>query len=193
MKAYKLYNNYLSASIQAQTAVFQKDFNTLISSLKTNYGKIKVISGGLLTDPENCKKPVDNDFQERVESLMAIVNVILRIRNLKTKLPEEQVVVKITSYNFLHRIRNLLSTTDYLELSKGLVKHNLDNGVAAGEKALELTLNRIRKTVVVLEPMVEKLKGKPKPKSVHTIGNQEGAPLPSPGPRGRSSSRLQVR
>ena len=49
----------------------------------------------------------------------------------------------------------------------------LDNRVAAKEKALELTLSRIRKTVAVLEPMVEKLKGKPKPKSVHTIGSQE--------------------
>ena len=62
---------------------------------------------------EKCKKPADNYSQKRVESLLAIANVILRIRNLKTKLPEEQVVAEITSYNFLHRIRNLLSMTDY--------------------------------------------------------------------------------
>ena len=122
--------------------------------------------------------------------MLAIVTIILRIRNLKTKLPEEQVVAEITSYNLLYRIRNLLSMTDYMELSKDLIKHNLDNRVLAGEKALELTLNRIRKTVAVLEPLVEKLKGKPKPKSVHT---RKSVPLlspgSSPGPRGGSSSR----
>ena len=164
---------------------FQQDFDALISFLKANYGKIEVISGGLLTELEKHKKPADNNFQERAESLLAIVNVILRIRNLKTKLPKEQVVAEITSYNILYRIRNLLSMTDYLELSKDLVEHNLDNRVAAGEKALELTLNRIRKTVAVLEPMVEKLKGKPKPKSVHTIGNQEECALIEPRPEGR--------
>ena len=61
----------------------------------------------------------------------------------------------------------------HMERSKDLVEHNLDNHVTAREKALELILNRIRKTVAVMEPMVEKLQGKPKPKSVNTIGNQE--------------------
>ena len=46
IKAYKLYNNYLSASIQAQTASFQQDYDELIKFLKTTYGKIEVISGG---------------------------------------------------------------------------------------------------------------------------------------------------
>ena len=68
-----------------------KNFNALVSFLKINYWKIKVISGGLLTELEKCKKPADNDFQEKAESILAIVNVILRIQNLKTKLPEEQV------------------------------------------------------------------------------------------------------
>lgn len=40
-------------------------------------------------------------------------------------------MAEITSYNFLHRIRHLLRTTNYLELSKDLVEHNLDNQVAA--------------------------------------------------------------
>ena len=79
--------------------------------------------------------------------MLAIANVILRIKNLKTKLPKEQVVVEITSYNFLHRIRNLLSTMDYMDLSKDLMENNLDARVAAGDKALELTLSRIRKTI----------------------------------------------
>ena len=69
----------------------------------------------MLTELEKCKKRADKDFQERAESLLAIANVILRIRNLKTKLPEEQVVAVITSYNFLHQIRNLLSMTDYMD------------------------------------------------------------------------------
>ena len=110
VKAYKLYNNYLSASIQAQTASFQQNYDELIRFLTTTYGKIEVISGGLLTELEKQKKPADTDYQKRAESLFAIANVILRIRNLKTKLPEEQVTAEITSYNFLHRIRNLLST-----------------------------------------------------------------------------------
>ena len=71
----------------------------------------------MLTELEKRKKPADTDYQERAESLLAIVNVILRIWNLKTKLPEEQVTAEITSYNFLHRIRNLLSTVDYMELT----------------------------------------------------------------------------
>ena len=71
-----------------------------------------------MAELEKHKKQADNDFQEWAESLLAIANVILRIRNLKNKLPEEQVVAEITSYNFLHRIRNLLSTTDYMDLSK---------------------------------------------------------------------------
>ena len=85
-----------------------------------------------------------------MESLLAIANVILRIRNLKTKLPEEQVTAEITSYNFLHRIRNLLSTTDFMKLSKDLINNDLDIRVAAGEKALELTLGRIKKAIALL-------------------------------------------
>ena len=104
IKAYKLYNNYLSASIQAQTASFHQDYDALIKFLKTNYRKIEVISRGLLTELEKRKKPADNDFQEQGESLLTIANVILCIRNLKTKLPEEQVVAEITSNNFLQRI-----------------------------------------------------------------------------------------
>ena len=176
IKAYKLYNNYLSPSIQAQTVSFQQDYYALIKFLKTTYGKIKVISGGMLTELEKRKKLADNDFQEPAESLLAIVNVILRIRNLKTKLPEEQVTAEITSYNFLHRIRNLLSITDYMDLPKDLIENNLDARVAAGEKALELTLSRIKKTITLLEPIVEKLKAKPKVKSIHTIGTLEETP-----------------
>ena len=143
--------------------------------MKTTYGKIKVISGGLLTQLEKRKKPADSDFQERAESLLAIANV--RIRNLKTKLPEEQVTAEITSYNFLHRIRNLLSTTDYMELSKDLIDNDLDARVAAGEKGLELTLGRIKKTIALLEPMVEeKSKTKPKVKSVHPVDVLEESP-----------------
>ena len=115
-------------------------------------------------------------FQERAESLLAIANVILRIRNLKTKLPEEQVTAEITSYNFLHRIRNLLSTMDYMELTKDLIDNDLDARVAVGEKALELILGRIRKTIALLEPMVEKLSTKPKTKSLHTVDVVEESP-----------------
>ena len=93
----------MSASIQAQTASFQQNYDELIKFLWTTYGKIEVISGGLLTALEKRKKPADTDYQKRAESLLAIANVILRIRNLKTKLPEEQVTAEITSYNFLHR------------------------------------------------------------------------------------------
>ena len=144
--------------------------------MKTTYGKIEVISGGLLTELEKQKKPADSDFQERAESLLAIANVILSIRNLKMKLPEEQVTGEITSYNFLHRIRNLLITTDYMELSKDLIDNNLDARVAAEEKALELKLGRIKKTIALLEPMVEKSKTKPKVKSVHPIDVLEESP-----------------
>ena len=38
VKAYKLYNNYLSVSIQAQTESFQQDYNAMIKFLKTTYG-----------------------------------------------------------------------------------------------------------------------------------------------------------
>ena len=45
----------------------------------------------------------------------------------------------------------------------------MDARVAAGEKALDLTLGRIRKTIALLEPMVEKLRMKPKAKSLYTV------------------------
>ena len=80
-------------------------------------------------------------------------------------------MAEITSYNFLDRIRNLLCTTNYLELSKDLVQHNLDYWVAAGPEALDLTLNRLKNTVALLDPLVEKLKGKVKLKGVHVIGS----------------------
>ena len=67
--------------------------------------------------------------------------------------------------------------TDYMDLSKDLIEN--DARVAAGEKALELMLSRIRMTIALLEPMVEKLKTKPKMKSVHTVG-----PRKSPSHRG---------
>ena len=141
--------------------------------MRTTYGKIEVISGGLLTELEKRKKPADTNYQERAESLLAIPNVILRLRNLKIKLPEEQVTAEITSYNFLHRIRNLLSTVDYMELTKDFIDNELDPRVVARDKALELMLGRIRKTIALLEPMVEKLRAKPKPRSLHTINTME--------------------
>ena len=59
-KAYKLYNNYLFVSIQAQTASFQQDFDTLVTYLKSNNGKIEVISDELLAELERSKKPGDS-------------------------------------------------------------------------------------------------------------------------------------
>ena len=74
VKAYKLYNNYLSASIQDQTASFQQNYDELIKFLKTTYGKIEVISSGLPAKLEKRKKSADTDFQKRPESLLAIAN-----------------------------------------------------------------------------------------------------------------------
>ena len=76
----------------------------MVTYLKLTYGKIQVISGGLLRELEQRKNPNDHDLKELTESLLAIMNVILRLQNLKTKLPTEQVLGKITSYNFLLRI-----------------------------------------------------------------------------------------
>ena len=66
VKAYKLYNNYLLASIQAQTESFQQDYDAMIKFLKTTYSKIEVISGGLLAELGKSKKPNDNEYQDRV-------------------------------------------------------------------------------------------------------------------------------
>ena len=84
-------------------------------------------------------------------------------------------MAEISSYNFLHRIRNLLCTTDYLELSRDLVQNGLDARVASGPDALRVTLNRLKTTIAVLEPVVEKVKGKVKTKSAHVVdsGNKE--------------------
>ena len=54
-----------------------------------------------------------------------------------------------------------------------LVQHNLDNWVAAEPKALDVTRSRLNNTIVVLEPLVEKMKGKVKSKTVHVIDSQE--------------------
>ena len=75
-KAYKLYNNYLSGSIQAQTNSLQQDFEGLVNFLKTNYERIEVISNGLLSELEWKKQPGDNDSVGRAESLLAIQNTI---------------------------------------------------------------------------------------------------------------------
>ena len=87
-------------------------------------------------------------------------------------------MTEIISFNFLHRIRNLLSTADYIDMSKDLVVANLDNRVAAGSKVLDLMLNRLKSTIAVLEPVVEKTKGKGKSKSVHIVGSQEDCTPP---------------
>ena len=39
-KVYKLYHNYLSISIQAQTESFRHSFHKMITFLRSNYGKI---------------------------------------------------------------------------------------------------------------------------------------------------------
>ena len=58
----------------------------------------------------------------------------------------------------------MLCTTDYLELSKDLVQHDLDSRVAPGPEALRVTLNRMKNTIAVLEPVVKKMRGKVKTK-----------------------------
>ena len=113
----------------------------------------------MLAELERRKKPRDNELLERANSLLAIMNIILRIQNLRTYLPEEQVMAEISSYSFLHRIRNLLCTADYLELSRDLVQNGLDARVASGPDTLRVTLNRLKTTIAVLEPVVEKMKG----------------------------------
>ena len=133
-----------------------------------------------MAELERRKKPGDNNLPERADSLLAIMNVILRIQNLRTHLPEEQVMAEVSSYSFLHRIRNLLCTTNYLELSRDLVQHDLDARVASGPDALRVTLNRLKTTIAVLEPFVEKMRGKAKPKSTHVVdsrGNEGGEPV----------------
>ena len=82
-------------------------------------------------------------------------------------------MAEITNYSFLHRIRNLLCTTDYLELSRDLVQHDLDARVALGLKALRVTLNRLKNTIAVLEPVVEKMRVKVKTKSVHVVDSRD--------------------
>ena len=168
-----MYHNYLSISIQAQTESFRHNFDEMITFLRSNYGKIEVISANLLAELERRKKPGDTDLPERADSLLAIMNVILRIQNLRTHLQEEQVMADVSSFSFLHRIRNLLCTTDYLELSRDLVQHGLDAQVASGHDALRVTLNRLKTTIAVLEPVVEKMRGKVKSKVCPRCGLQE--------------------
>ena len=133
-----------------------------------------------MAELERRKKPGDNDLPERTDSLPAIMNVILRIQNLRTHLPEEQVMAEVSSYSFLHRMRNLLCTTEYLELLRVLVQQGLDARVASGPDTLRVTLNRLKTTIAVLEPVVEKMRGKAKPKSTHVVNsrsNEEGEPV----------------
>ena len=61
-KAYKLYHNYLSISIQAQTESFRHNFDAMITYLQSNYGKIEVISANLLAQLEKRKTPGDNNL-----------------------------------------------------------------------------------------------------------------------------------
>ena len=75
-KAYKLYHNYLSIPIQAQSESLRHNFDEMITFLRSNYGKIEVISANLLAELERRKKPGDNDLPERADSLLAIMNVL---------------------------------------------------------------------------------------------------------------------
>ena len=61
-KAYKLYHNYLSISIQAQTESFNHSFNEMITFLRSTYVKIEVISANLLAELKRRKKPGDSDL-----------------------------------------------------------------------------------------------------------------------------------
>ena len=74
VKAHKLYNNFLSTPIKAQTASFQQDFDALVDHLKSNYGKIEVISANLLAALERRKKPGDRDLLAQAGPLLAIMN-----------------------------------------------------------------------------------------------------------------------
>ena len=67
----------------------------------------------------------------------------------------------------------MLCTTDYLELSKDLVQHDLESRVAPGPKALRVTLNRLKNTIAVLEPVVEKMRDKVKMKSAHVVDSRD--------------------
>ena len=68
-KTCKLYHNYLSISIQAQTELFKHDFDAMINYLQSNYGKIEVISASLLAELERRKKPEDNNLLERADTV----------------------------------------------------------------------------------------------------------------------------
>ena len=159
--------------IQAQTESFSHSFDEMITFLRSNYRNIEVILANLLAELERRKKPGDNDLPERADSLFAIMNVILRIQNLRTYLPEEQVMAEVSSYSFLDRIRNLLSTSDYLELLRDLVQHDLDAKVVSGPNALRVTLNRLKTTIAVLEPVIKKMRGKVKLKSTQVVDSRD--------------------
>lgn len=55
---------------------------------------------------------------------------------------------------------------------KDLVQHNLNNQVTARPEALDLTLSQLKNTIAVLEPLVKKMKGKPKPKGSMLSGTK---------------------
>ena len=45
--------------------------------------------------------------------------------------------------------------------------------MASGPDALRVTLNRLKTTIAVLKPVVEKMKGKVKPKSAHVVDTRD--------------------
>ena len=51
--------------------------------------------------------------------------------------------------------------------------NGLDARVASGPDALRITLNRFKTTIAVLEPVVEKLKAKPRVKSAHVVDSED--------------------
>ena len=58
-------------------------------------------------------------------------------------------------------------------MSRDLVQHDLDAREASGPEALKVTLNRLKTTIVVLEPVVEKMRRKVKPKSTHVVDSRD--------------------
>ena len=172
IKADKLYNHFLSTGIKSQIPNLSTDFDGMKTWLISEYGRIEVIVGEMVTELEKRRRSTNPEPQERLELLMAIITTIAKLKSLVPHLPGIDINVHITNHTFLTRIKNLLQSEDSIGLSISLSDRGLNARIMSGQETLDALMVYCKKVTDALEPIVSKLRSKPKIKAVHQVSEE---------------------
>ena len=100
---------------------------------------------------------------------MAIITTIAKLKSLEPNLPGIDINIHITNHTFLTRIKNLLQSEDSIGLSMSLSDRGLNARIMSGQQTLDALMVYCKKITDALEPIVAKLRTKPKMKAVHNV------------------------